>query len=121
MPPSGSRSPPRNALSGGARPRGRRDAMSVSNRLLSVYDVDKAGAELCRDMQIVGFAFDGAHARRLRDHLVTTEVRARDAADEAVVEAGGDPIARTKTGGFSACDLQRAFRETLRAPVYIRS
>ena len=95
--------------------------MSVSNRLLSVYDVDKAGAELCRDMQIVGFAFDGEHARRLREHLVAIEERARDAADEAVVEAGGDPIARTDTGGFSTRDLQRAFRETLRAPVYIRS
>jgi DNA polymerase I-like protein with 3'-5' exonuclease and polymerase domains len=72
-------------------------------------------------MQVAGFAYDVERARVLSDALRAIEARTRDTADDAVIAAGGDPIARTKTGGFGTKDLARAFRETLRAPVYFRS
>jgi DNA polymerase I-like protein with 3'-5' exonuclease and polymerase domains len=89
--------------------------------MLDVYASDKASAALCTGMQRAGFAYDTAKAAILSAALRESEAKARDAADAAVIAAGGDPIRRTATGGFGVDDLERAFRQTLRAPVYFRS
>lgn len=82
-----------------------------------VYTADKACAEICRDMQIAGFAFDAERAKDVSALLRDEERRAKAAADDAV----GRVIRPTKTGGFSNDDLASAFFRDLGAPVYFRS
>jgi DNA polymerase-1 len=82
-----------------------------------VYAVDKASAEICRDMQINGFAFDIERARDISALLREEEKKAKARADDAV----GRIIRPTKTGGFSTDDLAKAFFGDMGAPVYFRS
>jgi DNA polymerase-1 len=82
-----------------------------------VYAIDKASAEICRDMQIAGFSFDAERAKEISALLREEEAKAKVRADDAV----GRIIKPTKTGGFSNDDLAAAFFKDLGAPVYFRS
>jgi DNA polymerase I len=88
--------------------------------LSAVYASDKRAAEICRAMQINGFAFDADRARQLSVELRDLETSARTKAETAV----GHPIRSTKTGGFAIKgpgSLPDAFFNDLRAPIYFRS
>ena len=82
-----------------------------------VYETDKRAAELCTQMAQRGFGFDTKRAREISEVLHESELAAIARADDAV----GRKLNRTKTGGLSTKDLQVAFFEDLRAPVFFRS
>lgn len=87
-----------------------------------VYAVDKRSAELCSRMSSRGFAFDTERAKEIAAALRDSEKRSLSEADDAV----GRRIVRTKDRGgkgegISTKDLQRAFFEDLKAPVFFRS
>lgn len=83
----------------------------------AVYAVDKVSAEICRQLQVTGFAFDLDRAAELSASLLAAEHRAMWAADDAV----GRDIKRGPGGSFSSKDLRVAFFDDLGAPVYFRS
>lgn len=82
-----------------------------------VYAADKAAAELCTRMSQVGFAFDASRAAQLAEVLRSAEAAAQARCDDAI----GRRITRTKGGGLSTLDLEKAFFADLGAPVFFRS
>jgi DNA polymerase-1 len=78
----------------------------------SVYEIDKRSAEVCRDMQVIGFGFDLERALELSSHLQKIELATTDECCEII----GRPL-KVRSGK----DLHRAFIKELGAPIYFRS
>jgi DNA polymerase I len=82
----------------------------------AIYELDKRSAELCRDMSIVGFAFDAPRAREMLALLEGEEGGSRRRLNEACGR---------KVSALSVKDLGRAFfskrPEGFGAPVLVRS
>lgn len=83
----------------------------------AIYALDKSAASICTRMQINGFAYDMARAREMAEYLKERELLALTKADDAV----GRRIRRGKGGSLGTKDLQAAFFQDLKAPIYFRS
>jgi DNA polymerase-1 len=77
-----------------------------------VYAIDKAAAEICRDMSVNGFAFDAERAAMLSASLQGAEAGARFRANEA---------AGIEFNPFSVKQLHHVFFTRMRAPVFFVS
>lgn len=78
----------------------------------AIYELDKQGSALCRDMSIAGFAFDFERAKAFEALLRGEEGGARVRLSEAVGR---------RVKALSIRDLQHAFFRELEAPVFFRS
>lgn len=81
--------------------------------LAAVYETDRKVAEVTSEMTHVGIGFDLARAQRFADMLRQGESDAAAKAEAAI----NRPLKRTKGGGISTLDLEKAFFEDLGVPM----
>lgn len=78
----------------------------------TVYEFDKRNAEICREMQIIGFKMDQEKAEKLSNELLNREDEARA---KCISVLGYD------MNPFSTKDLRYAITKHFGAPIYFRS